>query len=259
MTKRKYREEAFINEQDMRARAEGPQAKKTWSRQDLRSIKALNERQSEALRAWFEGCNVGLLGTAGTGKTLLACYMAASAMFSGEGIDHILVVRSAVQGRDIGHLPGTDKEKMAVYEKPYVQCFTKLFGRANTWKDMIEAGKAEFESTSFNRGVTWDNAAVILDEVQNMTWEEINTACTRLGQNSRLIVIGDTKQIDLSERYHEISGIEAMSAIVREIEDFETVHFTKHDVVRSGFVKAWICAAEDYFAGAKSFVGAQPA
>jgi phosphate starvation-inducible PhoH-like protein len=249
MTKRKTHEqyERELTDIDIRARAEGPQMKKTWSRHDLRSLKAATERQSDALRAWFEGCHVGLLGSAGTGKTLLACYMAANSMLTDEGIDKIIIVRSAVQGRDMGHLPGTNEEKMSVYEKPYVQCFQKLFGRPRTFDDMKAAGKVYFESTSFNRGVTWDNAVVILDEVQNMTWEEINTAATRLGECSRLIVIGDTKQIDLSERYHEISGIEAMSAVVREIEDFETVHFTKHDVVRSGFVRSWIIACEDYF------------
>ena len=233
--------------EDVRAQVEGPQQRKHWSRHDLRHIRAANDRQGEALRAWFEGDNLGLIGSAGTGKTFLACYMAANALLAGEGIDKIIVVRSAVQGRDQGFMPGTEAEKMSMYEKPYVGEFAKLFGRVRTWEDMKAAGVVQFESTSFLRGITWDSAVVILDEVQNCTFEEINSVCTRIGEGSRLIVAGDTKQIDLQARYKEASGIESMVRIVGDIENFSLVHFTRYDIVRSGFVKSWISACEDYF------------
>lgn len=232
-------------EDNVRAMADGPQVRKHWNKGDMR-FRSGSERQSDAIQAWFNGCHLALLGSAGTGKTLLATYLACSAMLGGDNIDKIIIVRSAVQGRDLGHLPGTVEEKAAVYEKPYVATFGKLFSRIKTYEDMKEAGKVVFETTSFNRGVTWDNAVIILDEVQNCTFEEINTACTRLGDHSRLIVCGDTKQVDLSERYHEISGIEVMTEIVKDIDDFESVFFTRHDIIRSGFVKAWISAVEDY-------------
>lgn len=238
-------------ENDTYARNEGPTIKKKWTDKDIRSFKAANDRQKDALQAWFSGIDLALVGSAGTGKTLLAMYLAVSAVLSPKDEQQkIVIVRSAVQGREVGHLPGSLEEKLAAFESPYMVALERLFGRASTYPDMKAAGLINFVSTSFLRGMTWDNTVVVFDEAQNCTFEEINTVMTRLGEGSRIIVIGDTKQVDLKEkRHHEISGLEAMCAIVAEMGGVETVHFNKHDIVRSGFVKRWISAAEDYQEG----------
>ncbi len=231
---------------DIEARLEGP-ARKTWSHRDIRSFRALTQSQAEGLRGWAEGDNVAFLGTAGTGKTLLASYCASSAVFNPDTEqDHIVIVRSAVQSRDLGFLPGTLIEKLAEYEQPYRDAFKDLFGRDATYDDMKAAKRITFLSTSFLRGVTFDNAVIILEEAQNMTFREIYTVMTRVGHRSRVIVTGDTRQCDFGERSRETSGLHKFGRIAKELGNFAVVEFNRHDIVRSGFVKSWICATEDY-------------
>lgn len=237
------------------AMAEGP-VKKNWTKHDLVAFQARSARQTEAIRAYMEGNHVGLFGTAGTGKTLTACYLAATSLTGDEDIRQIIVIRSAVQTREIGFLPGTIEEKQAPYEEPYEASFGRLFGKVTTWKHMKDAGKVQFRLSSFLRGLTFDNAVVIVDEAQNMTFDELNTIVTRLGHSSRLIILGDTKQIDLVGMGRGISGLEALCEIMRDVKDFSATYFTRHDIVRSQFVKSWIAAVEDYDSRSYSRVAA---
>lgn len=237
--------ELKIMEHDTEARKEGPK-KKSWTHHDMATFRPVNARQTESLECWINGDNVALIGSAGTGKTLLSCYAAASVVFRRtEEQDHIVVVRSAVESRRIGFLPGTMEEKLAAYEQPYIDAMTWLFRKKTTYDDMKEAGKIEFHSTSFLRGITWDNAVIILDEAQNMTFHEINTVLTRIGQNSRVIVTGDTRQCDF-DNTKEQSGLPIFLEIVKDIRGFSVVEFTRADIVRSGFVRSWITASEQY-------------
>lgn len=242
---RELAKELEIMENDLEARKDGPK-KKHWSHHDIATFRPVNARQTESLECWINGDNIALLGSAGTGKTLLSCYAAASVVFRrSEEQDHIVVVRSAVESRRIGFLPGTMEEKLAAYEQPYMDAMTWLFGRKSTYEDMKAAGKIEFHSTSFLRGVTWDNSVIILDEAQNMTFHELNTVLTRVGQNSRVIVTGDTRQCDF-DNTREQSGLPLFLEIVKDIRGFNVVEFTRDDIVRSGFVRSWITASEKY-------------
>jgi predicted ribonuclease YlaK len=90
-------------------------------------------------------------------------------------------VRSAVQGREIGHLPGDVTEKMEIYQQPYVQICDTLFGRKDAYQRLEEQGYIDFISTSFIRGMSFDDAIIIVDECQNMNWSEISTVMTRVG------------------------------------------------------------------------------
>jgi phosphate starvation-inducible protein PhoH and related proteins len=238
-------QELEIMEHDLEAQKEGPR-RKTWSHHDITTFRPVNARQTEALESWVNGDNLALLGSAGTGKTLLACYAAASVVFRrDEKQDRIVIVRSAVESRRIGFLPGTMEEKLAAYEQPYMDALTWLFTRKSTYDDMKAAAKLEFHSTSFLRGVTWDNAVIVLDEVQNMTFHELNTVLTRIGQNSRVIITGDTRQCDF-EGTKEESGLPKFLEIVKDIKGFGVIEFNRHDIVRSGFVRSWITAVENY-------------
>ena len=96
---------------------------------------------------------------------------------------------------------------MAVYEQPYRDILHELFGRASTYDDMKDAGLVEFMPTSFIRGLTWDNAIVLVDEGENMTFHEIDSVMTRLGENSRVIFTGDMIQTDLDKRKNDVSGM----------------------------------------------------
>lgn len=219
-----------------------PQKRKRWSTHDIRTIRPMTNTQQEFLESWFSGSSVCAHGSAGTGKSFLAVYAALSAVFDPrDDARKIMIVRSAVTTREVGHLPGTLEEKQSIYEQPYRDIFADLCGRDSTYQDMKDAGYVQFMLTSHVRGLTWDNAVVIVDEAQNMTWSEIDSVVTRMGHNSRLIICGDgSHQQDLKRG--EVSGFANMLRVLEDVENFTCIAFTSHDVVRSGLAKSWILA-----------------
>lgn len=228
-----------------RAVTEGPK-RKTWSRHDLEDVKPLTPAQREMIYDYAQGLNITASGSAGTGKTFIALYLALNDVLNPEtDTERIIIVRSAVPTREMGHMPGTLEEKVALYEAPYKDIFHDLMGRASTYQDMKDARLVDFQTTSYIRGVTWDNAVVVVDECQSMTFHEINTIMTRLGRNSRIIVVGDLPQTDLRNKKHEVTGMDKMLRIAGRMGGFSNVTFTRHDIVRSEFVKSWIIASED--------------
>ena len=235
----KFLEEALLHNGS--AIKNGPK-RKTWSTHDLKTIKPLTPSQQDLFHAWFNYDHICALGTAGTGKTFLAFYLALSEVLNPKTPqDKIIVVRSVVPTRDVGFLPGDLAEKVSVYEAPYKDICAELIGRSSTYDDMKESGIIHFMPTSFVRGLTWDNAIVIVEECQNMTFHEINSIVTRLGQDSRVVFTGDTQQTDL--RPVEC-GMEKLQKTVGNIKTFGVVEFGHNDIVRSEIVKSWIIAAE---------------
>ena len=227
------------------AMREGPQ-RKTWSRHDIKHLTPLTPTQRDMIHEFVNGNNVIAYGSAGTGKSFLSIYLALSEVFRHDSdFNKIIIVRSAVQTREMGHTPGTAEEKAAMYELPYAPIFSELIGRKSTYQDMKSAGVIEFHTTSFVRGVTWDDAIVIVDEVQSMSFHEINTIMTRLGTNSRIILCGDIKQNDLRYRKGDTSGMPKLLSVAKRMKQVSLVQFTKDDIVRSAFVKSWICAIEE--------------
>jgi phosphate starvation-inducible protein PhoH and related proteins len=244
MAKRKTRDS--ITMADMEARTSGPQQKKKWSLHDLKGIQAKTDNQMNMSTEYFNGKNICALGSAGSGKTYLSMVLASHSLLDPKQPQkRIIIVRSVVPSRDIGFLPGTLEEKVEVYELPYKDILADLFGRHSTYDDMKKAGLIEFHTTSFLRGLTWDNAVIIVDEVQNAVWQEINTVMTRVGNNSRVILIGDSNQDDLAIKGKEKSCIDRLSKICHYLPSFSTIRFTREDIVRSEFVKDWIIASED--------------
>lgn len=219
--------------------------KKTWTKHDMKLIQPRTANQSEMFQAFYEGYNVCAKGSAGTGKTFIASVLGMNALLDPQcPQDRVIIVRSVVPTRDIGFLPGTAEEKVAVYEQPYKDILHELFGRASTYDDMKAARMIEFTPTSFIRGLTWDDAIVIVDEAQNMTMHEINSIMTRLGENTRVIFAGDIVQTDLDGRKGNESGFAQTIKIVEKIDEFKTVTFGVDDIVRSDLVRKWIIASE---------------
>lgn len=235
-----------VEETNRQAISEGPRRKK-WSLHDLKSIKPKSNTQHSMFESYLGyDNNIVANGFPGTGKTYLSFWLALNTILNPETKqDRIIVVRSAVPSRDIGFLPGTEKEKMAPFEVAYKDIVSDLIGRDSSYDDMVEAGKIVFMPTSFLRGLTWDNAVIIVDEIQNLTWQEIHTVMTRVGKNSRILVCGDISQNDLMDKRNEETGISNFLRVAERIETFDVINFTKEDVVRSGFVKDWILAKED--------------
>lgn len=236
--------QALVN--NCKAWQEGPQQRKHWSLYDLKEISPLTMTQEDLFHAFFAGYHVVGYGSAGTGKTLCAIWLALKEVLNKQTkLDRIIIVRSNVATREIGHLPGTAEEKLSVFETPYRDALDFLIGKSSTYDDMKAAGLIEFMPTSFIRGQTWDNAIIIVDEAQSMSWHEINSVITRIGENSRLFVLGDTKQDDLIYRKYDTSGFPKALNIFEKMSSMAMVKFTHNDIVRSAFVKEWIITTEE--------------
>jgi len=111
--------------------------------------------------------------------------------------EQLVIIRSAVPTRDIGFLPGTEKEKSAVYEEPYKEIAIELFGRGDAYEILKQKNLVDFMTTSFIRGITLKDAVVLIDECQNMSFHELDSIITRMGRNCRVIFCGDFRQADL--------------------------------------------------------------
>ena len=232
-----------MNYQNTEARKEGP--KKRYSLHDLRTIRPMNEAQRQFFESYIMGANVIGNGSAGTGKSFCALYLALNDVLDEEKEqEKIIIVRSAVPSREIGHLPGDMKEKMAVYEEPYKDIVGNLLRKAKAYDDMKDAGKIEFMPTSFVRGLTWDNCVVVVDEAQNMTLQEIHSVITRVGENTKMVICGDIGQNDLVVRKSDVTGFLEVLKIAERMDEFDIVNFTEQDIVRSKFVKSWIIAKQ---------------
>lgn len=238
-------EMATIIENNAKATFEGPK-RKTFSSHDLKSIKPLNYAQESLFDSFIQGSNIIAHGSAGTGKTFLALFLALNEVLQKKnGSSKIMIVRSAVSSREIGHLPGDIFEKLAPYEVAYRDIVGELLGKHDAYDVLKSNGVLEFMPTSFVRGLTWDNAIIIIDEIQNMNFHEIHSIITRTGQNSKIIACGDTSQNDLFNKKNDESGMVKFLDVARRSGIFEEIHFNRNDIVRSGLVKKWICALED--------------
>ena len=207
---------------------------------ELRTVKPLTLNQQKTFEAYRSGHNLMLHGYAGTGKTFCALYLGLEELLTNRSTyDKIVLIRSVVPSRDMGFLPGSIKDKIAVYEEPYKEICDVLFGRGDGYNILKMKKIIEFTTTSFLRGITFNNAIVIVDETNNMMLSELDTVMTRMGNNSRIIFCGDYRQTDLNKPY-EKTGINTFMNITKRINSFKHIEFEKEDIVRSGVVRDYI-------------------
>jgi phosphate starvation-inducible PhoH-like protein len=176
------------------------------------------------------------LGPAGTGKTFCSASKVAQ-MFLKGGYDHIILSRANVPtGRSLGAFPGTVEEKLAPWLLPITSVLEKRFGK--TKYDYLVSKKAiQMQPLETIRGRSFENSLVIIDESQNLTFDEIKAITTRLGENSKMILSGDATQSDVSDG----NGITKFTMLC-ERNDIEipVIQFTVNDVVRSDIVGALV-------------------
>lgn len=212
----------------------------------MRPIKPITKTQEILFESYRQGYNIAAIGTAGTGKTMCAVYLALTDVLQHEQYERVIIIRSAVQTRDQGFMPGSLKEKIAYYETPYIDIVNDLFGRGDAYQILKQKGSIEFMSSSFVRGLTFDNAVIIVDECQSMTYHELDSIITRVGESSKIVFCGDMKQDDLkgSKNRNDVSGLRDFVKVLGKIRSFDVVEFSVQDIVRSGLVKEYIIAKE---------------
>jgi phosphate starvation-inducible protein PhoH len=205
----------------------------------LKKIEAKTSNQQETFNAYVEGLNLLLHGAAGSGKSFISTWLALRDVFAGK-YHKLIIIRSIVSSRSPGFLPGNVVEKSSVYEGPYKAICSELFGRGDAYDILKQKGCIEFQTTSFLRGLTFDNCVVLVDEIQNMNYEESRTVITRAGINCKFIFAGDFYQNDLYRNRNDVSGIEEFMDVVDLMESFELIEFGPEDIVRSGICKEFI-------------------
>lgn len=210
---------------------------------NLKEIKPLTNNQEITFKSWDSGKHLLLVGTAGTGKSFLSVYLGMKSILDSKDYKQLVIVRSVVPTRDMGFLPGSNREKSKVYEAPYYSIFSELFGRGDAYDFLKNKNMVEFMTTSFVRGITVNDAVILVDELQNMTPSELHSIFTRIGKNCRVIFAGDIKQNDLNPKKEE-SGFRDFFKVVDRMKDFDIIEFTRDDIVRSSLVKSYIIARE---------------
>jgi phosphate starvation-inducible protein PhoH len=210
----------------------------------LRRITPLTENQKLTFESYEDNKHLLLIGTAGTGKSFLSIYLGMQDIMEHETHKKLIIVRSVVPTRDMGFLPGNNKEKSKVYEAPYYSIFSEIFGRGDAYEYLKNKNVVEFMTTSFVRGITINNAVIVVDEIQNMTANELHSIFTRIGKNCRVVFAGDIKQNDLSGK-REQSGFKDFFKVIDKMRDFDIIEFNKNDIIRSELVKSYIIAREE--------------
>ena len=213
---------------------------------NLISIKPITDNQKIVFETWKQKKNQFLFGCAGTGKTFISLYLALQDVMNLQTkYDKVVLVRSLIPTREIGFLPGDEEDKAALYQVPYANMVQFMFQQPNEqafnmlYDKLKQQGSLYFLSTSFLRGLTFDNSIIIVDECQNLNFHELDTIITRVGQDSKIVFCGDFGQSDLSKT-NEKNGLHDFLRILEEMEEFNCVEFDIGDIVRSGLVRSYL-------------------
>ena len=179
----------------------------------------LNEEQKLAKAQILENTVTLLSGQAGSGKTFLACNIALDGLLR-RMYQKIIITRPTVSKEEIGFLPGDLREKMDPWVQPIYQNFFQLYDKIKIEK-LIKDDLIEIVPVSFMRGRTFLDSLIIVDEAQNVTHEQMEMIVTRIGKNSKMVICGDTHQVDLKKK--EESGFKFLCTAARKIKNMESI------------------------------------
>lgn len=175
-------------------------------------------------------------GPAGTGKTYIACAQALKLLKSDQRFKKIILVKSVtvLEGEEIGFLKGDLKEKMFPFTISFLDNFYKLIGEGIT-QIMLDQGFIEVLPLAYIRGRSIDNSIIIVDEAQNITTKNMRSTMTRIGTDTKMIITGDTKQIDMKNS--KLSSLDLVVRLFENKPDIGTMKFKVDDIVRDPIVK----------------------
>ena len=211
-----------------------------------KDIEPLTDSQRTMFEAWGKYKNLFAYGCAGTGKTFVALYLALKDVLNeNTPYEKVYIVRSLVATREIGFLPGDHEDKSSLYQIPYKNMVKYMFDDFTAeefellYGNLKNQGTISFWSTSFLRGTTMDNCIILVDEMQNLNFHELDSIITRVGQDCKIMFCGDVQQTDLIKTA-ERNGILDFQKIINTMDEFESVEFGVQDIVRSGLVRSYI-------------------
>jgi phosphate starvation-inducible PhoH-like protein len=210
------------------------------SRFDLQKLridyKYKNENQKKLITLINENKITIASGPAGTGKTYLACAQALKLLKTDPRFKKILLVKSVtvLEGEEVGFLKGDLKEKMFPFTISFLDNFHKIIGEGLT-QIMLDQGYIEVLPLAYIRGRSIDNAIIIVDEAQNITQKNMRSTMTRIGTDTKMIITGDTKQVDMKNS--KLSSLDLVVKLFENKEGIGTMSFSVGDIVRDPIVK----------------------
>jgi|TARA_R110002153_G_C13325874_1_gene497497 phosphate starvation-inducible PhoH-like protein len=201
------------------------------------NIKCKNENQKLVVDSIKNNEITIVSGLPGTGKTYLACAEALKLIKTKPKYKKILLVKSVIQlpGEELGFLPGDLKDKLDPYMISFIDNFEKIIGESLTNK-LRELGLIQIQPLAFVRGRSIDNTIIVVDEAQNISIQNMRTLMTRIGDNSKMVILGDVKQKDIKNPKN--SSLEVVIDKFEGIDGFGCVSLRNpNDVVRNPVIK----------------------
>lgn len=220
--------------------------KEKFQRQQFPVLLPKNDNQSKMLEGLKYSTILAAQGSAGSGKSLLACWHAAKKLHYGD-IKKIILIRAyqPLAGRSIGFLPGSADEKLLPFYRQMIDYLEDYLGKATT-EIHLKQGTVEICSLETIRGRSWNDSIIIVDEAQNLFVPEIQALCTRLGENSQMIFCGDNSGVQTDVK-NGMDGLTYLHKLVQKynIPDVEFVNFTRADICRSDITRSFVISFEE--------------
>lgn len=196
----------------------------------------MTDKQKEHIDALNTSSQVLIFGSAGTGKTYVSATYAANE-YQLKNINKIVITRPHVSvGKELGFLKGDLEDKVKPWCAPVLDVLEEHLGKGVV-DTAIKNNNIEMAPLALMRGRSFNNAIVLLDEAQNVTFQEIKMLTTRIGEGSTLIINGDLKQSDLKDT----DGLTTIVGLVKKYDlPIPVIEYSIDDVVRSGITKQWL-------------------
>lgn len=190
----------------------------------------LTNKQKQLLKTLDLNKIITITGPPGTSKTFIACYSAVQTLLSGKCKKIILSKPTEVLSgtKDPGALPGSLEEKMAVFAESFIDAFQEFLS-AKDFKHLWDEKLIEFKPAQFLRGRSLKDSYIIVDEFQNFDIKALKSIVTRLGRNSKIVFMGDTRQNDINKKY---VAVDIFNEIISTIKGCSTFKFERADIVR---------------------------
>ena len=223
----------YVKDEMSEASEYRPQRKTGLTRDEFNQCGVqLNPKQVDLFTGIKRSTLSVVYGPAGTSKTFTSCYAALS-LLAEKKIEKIIITKPIQEsGENIGFLKGTLEEKLEPYRQSYYTNFCKIVGKKTT-DFLFSSEEIKFEPLAYMRGSTYDDCIILLDEAQNCTMKQIMLWSTRLGRDSRAVMMGDTSQYDLKKND---SGYNDFISMIEGMNDINIFKFENDDIVRNKFL-----------------------